>query len=797
MRSPFTSDVILSSATSMMSDAVLQNTSSKDIRPALNSDHDPDHDHRLIEYFTVSELRLFCSDDPRHHDDYDENSDIQLEGEGSDSVPDSLIDGLDNIELTVEDLYPPGEICELHVYEIRYNSRGEKVTLQVDATEDLDIPIDRSTDAALVLFRIYDSTKTLQSTSLEIRSTHMRFILREVIKSYPGVNLDSTGFVTIQGTPRCLFHYRREIQAFAEESEDEDVKEHATFLLRYMRRTLEKELAAYETYMESNDKDPGMEFGNLWMAFKPGDLIYREVHGEPSLYRLRSMTLKRPQLATMSPPGVPPPPLGGTHQLYDAPPGLPSLPSDQWRFQMDLIQCDGENFGYSTTPVVIGSFEGYRALRDLAIFPFEHHPEKQVVRRNLLTRGKFYLSLTGIHHMVFHYVPLSTHRDTDSESETIYSRVIVDCEQFYASMSTSVAFNPGSKLINSKAGDHMELAEEDILICPHEIPGFSLDGKKWTNYKLKGLKDIKFDHAAFQSLVLPRHQKDLIQSLVKEHQSKQLSFDDLIKGKGNGLIFLLHGEPGVGKTLTAESIAELTERPLYTIGCGDLGTHSSNVERAITSTLTLAYRWNSLVLLDEADVFMEQRSSQELNRNELVSVLLRVLEYSNCIMFLTTNRISSIDTAFKSRVHLALYYPRLSVQARRQIWDVFLARALGTKTPKWLDRRFRAKVASYEINGRQIKNIMRMSCAMATNNQRELQRQDILNSLGALISFEKNFERPESKDSNSFLNLLAYFLFFTFLFISMCIAVTLQRGEWDRVVFASWAYLSKGLLKAT
>ena len=46
-------------------------------------------------------------------------------------------------------------------------------------------------------------------------------------------------------------------------------------------------------------------------------------------------------------------------------------------------------------------------------------------------------------------------------------------------------------------------------------------------------------------------QKQMILSLVKIHMDSRLSFDDLIKSKGKGMIFLLHREPGVGKTLTA------------------------------------------------------------------------------------------------------------------------------------------------------------------------------------------------------------------------------------------------------
>ena len=61
---------------------------------------------------------------------------------------------------------------------------------------------------------------------------------------------------------------------------------------------------------------------------------------------------------------------------------------------------------------------------------------------------------------------------------------------------------------------------------------------------------------AFKSLLLAAPQKKMIHSMIKIHKDERLQFDDLIKGKGKGMIFLLHGEPGVGKTLTAGACFE-------------------------------------------------------------------------------------------------------------------------------------------------------------------------------------------------------------------------------------------------
>lgn len=137
---------------------------------------------------------------------------------------------------------------------------------------------------------------------------------------------------------------------------------------------------------------------------------------------------------------------------------------------------------------------------------------------------------------------------------------------------------------------------------------------------------------------------------------------DVIEGKGNGLTILLHGGPGTGKTLRAESVAELAEKPLYRVTCGDIRTDAEAVEKYLESVLHIGTIWKAgtlyhvpqrcikvadgaqVALFDENDVFQEERSQADLQRNALVSVFLRVLEYYDGILILTSNRGESDST---------------------------------------------------------------------------------------------------------------------------------------------------------
>lgn len=135
----------------------------------------------------------------------------------------------------------------------------------------------------------------------------------------------------------------------------------------------------------------------------------------------------------------------------------------------------------------------------------------------------------------------------------------------------------------------------------------------------------------FQKLVLPDGHKDIVRALVNTHDRRTTEMGDsrartpkrefdVVKGKGQGLIILLHGAPGVGKTSTAECVAANSGRPLLPITCGDLGGASvSDVERNLEKYFDLARKWKCVLLLDEADVFLGAREKGDIHQIMLAS----------------------------------------------------------------------------------------------------------------------------------------------------------------------------------
>ena len=255
--------------------------------------------------------------------------------------------------------------------------------------------------------------------------------------------------------------------------------------------------------------------------------------------------------------------------------------------------------------------------------------------------------------------------------------------------------------------------------------------KKWLHVFILHIGLIDFSPQAFDALVLPPSSKSLIHAFASaqvcahsgaHHDAHTLPTPanlgeqvglggDVIQGKGLGTVVLLSGPPGVGKTLTAESIAESMQCPLYTLSAGDLGTNPADVERVLTRTLDMCARWRAILLLDEADVFLTSRNASDLERNKLVSIFLRVLEYHRGLMFLTTNRLADIDAAFESRIHLSLRYKELDPAARMTVWKERLA-AVGGGRGGFGEEQVQ-RFAKVEMNGRQIKNAVRSAKVLA------------------------------------------------------------------------------------
>ncbi|KAL8837625.1 MAG: hypothetical protein Q9176_005542 [Flavoplaca citrina] len=622
--------------------------------------------------------------------------------------------------------------CELKTLESRPNWKGEIVVLEVGSKKHLDTPSSKVQESALVLVRYYGRNRETLYTELKIYSPYLKKAFKDIIPDFKGYNIENQPIVLYDGL-HYFFHYRQEFQEYGRNLEDQAAIEHLMFALTYMYSELEPELYSYYNYVEAPVTVPSIDFPNLWMVFKPGDHVYGNIAGSERV--LRVISVRRAD-----------------------------NDSSRWSIEGQAIRFDGRDLGYSTEKITINKYGGYVPLANLSYKPLSYLPDKKSISERMIERGRKFIRLRERQHYEYEgaveALDGAERQQTDTDDgyvshlykTIVKSRIVIDAERFYQAAPSRQLGN-FRKTIPKRNEEHLRLKDEDYLICCHTALGFSLADRKWCIFEVDLVKDVDYNVTAFENLMLDEKYKQMISALIKVHTEVQLSFDDVIKGKGKGLIFLLHGIPGVGKSLTAgmkraeerifitvfstdddiESVADSCKRPLYTITAGDLGTSAADVELGMGKALRLAERWNAIVLIDEADVFLEQ-------------LLLRLLEYYQGIMFLATNRIESFDQAFQSRVHLAVKYPALSSTFRKNLWRIFLHKASPGFSLEWLDPESLERLANEDLNGRQIKNIARTAYALAVSEHTALNFTHVEIALSAVQAFKSDCNEVVMKD---------------------------------------------------
>lgn len=380
----------------------------------------------------------------------------------------------------------------------------------------------------------------------------------------------------------------------------------------------------------------------------------------------------------------------------------------------------------------LGYYQGLMPINQLSV-----RPVTPVEKAELTERGiRFRKYAQGAHYI--HYKGQLTRSSWwSSRRFRADGRAMLDVNSFSQVDNNQFSSEGSASGIESSREDRgnkkvdIEIPDADLWRTYPFLYGFSLSAKQWGRMAVSGLSDIQFRTDAFEKLVLPEEDKELVKAIVQDEGN---DFSDLIDGKGGGSIFLLHGPPGQGKTLTAEAIAEELQRPLYSISVGELGTSPDSLEVTLREILDVATVWNAVLLLDEADIFLEERDEKDIVRNAMVGVFLRLLEYHQGVLFLTTNRVKNIDKAFYSRISIGLRFGEANAEKRAKIWTNLTAAAKVED----LDI---AALAEHDLNGRQIKNVIKLAIKLARAKGGVVDN-ELINNVIARTSNFSNDERP-------------------------------------------------------
>jgi hypothetical protein len=561
-----------------------------------------------------------------------------------------------------------------------------------------------------------DSSKPLVLDSIIVQSPFLKRVLSKVLEGYQGIVTDVTRLV-LYSPEECFVHRWDALAAArADPSHDDITKEH----LELLCNLLQEELGDTIQVRADAHRTQAVAWKNVWTLFPPGSTVLGSYKGKQIAMRFVSGSYINTNCGKV------------------------------YSMDCEYIDWDGTRLGWADINQRIPEYDGTMPFSSLRVTPLEFHPQVDAVKAALIARGQRFQSLAGYHYKAYNGQAIYYHElpngQTKARREPVNCRIVVDGATWERENYDNTVYLSSLHRDNVKGGSGQcggdassddncysdsdlvilgdddevvpRLSEEQLLMTGPVVRGYALKNKRWMEFYIDSIDEIQFDEGAFDSLVVNPEQKELILAFTQSQVSHKNSFDDVISGKGRGIIMLLSGGPGIGKTLTAESVAEQMRVPLYIMSAGDLGTDVSDVEDNLRQVTSMAASWNAVLLLDECDVFLEARSTHDMERNRIVSVFLRTLEYYEGILFLTTNRIDNIDTAFQSRIHMSLEYPPLDPAARASIWRGFLSRsvkpsgAVGMASHTITDAEI-LQVSKLNLNGRQIKNVLKMANLLA------------------------------------------------------------------------------------
>ncbi|KAI1413632.1 P-loop containing nucleoside triphosphate hydrolase protein [Hypoxylon sp. FL1857] len=675
----------------------------------------------------------------------------------------------------------PGQVCDVKtLYE------GEsKCTCCINWVEEIPQDIGSSADAdaesrrhALLIRmrRNHGDGKPMILHSIVIQSSHLKSILGQVFQDYSGITTTLKKLV-FKAPFHCFFYEWNRLEKVISEVEDPVGKSHGRLLKRILRREL-RETISLSADLNQNGV---ITYDYLWTIFKPGIDIYTFEDGYDRIYRLQKTLYVQGfggQFFQLTVNEIDCDGEGFGYQTRIFP--IFNFPGTKRVQDLDIFPA---SYHPKLSEVKDSLRKRGEMFRDIHSKPYYYGAYKGIILEGKHKRnvdGRIIVDPSSHANFTEEVVDL-----TPFDSSSLKPVMELNDQMHIAPPPPGPPGRgrprpgpyppppfptpglhhgwaapppppppPPVTVRNARGqGIHTkrpELTDDLVHLCTAYVRGYCFKIKKWGEYlvfsmiyrtdfcrqrrsngiqvtfHIENIKEIQWHDGAFDSLVLAEEYKRLINAFLSGHIDNKDRFDDVIEGKGQGVSILLEGPAGVGKTLTAEAVSEKLRRPLYAMGAGELGASPESVEDNLHMILEVAAKWDAVLLLDECDVLLAERSADNLGRNSIVAIFLRLLEYYRGMLFMTTNRVEAIDSAFKSRIHLTIKYPHLNAEARRKIWERFVQTSNQESTLQPLDF---AKLQKVDVNGREIKNIVKTAQLLASHENVPLAMEHIRTAL--------------------------------------------------------------------
>lgn len=422
--------------------------------------------------------------------------------------------------------------CEIKHLDRRYNDNNERYLVEPKEQVDTVAQKDWWQLFAFCVVHSYDTQGKLKEdcTRLHVNSQPLRQLLYDVIGDYASDPIDIED-VKIETPYHSLFHYRQQlrVEGFKRFEADEDSLAQVKLLLSWTDEKFEQETAAYEKCVTRGMKS--ITWDKLWTLFPPGTTVYRENHNQHEAYKV-------------------------LQYWYDTSDSGDKFPHFLVRVQ--FIDFDGDELGIRKTRIKIPKYTGSQDLADQEMMPLSLLDDADEMREALVKRGRKFESYIGQWFVNYEGTALK-YDPTSQQTLRFYAsgRVMIDCKTvhrygaLYDSFSVSHMpkgdnknYRVPKKVSKSKGASEAaraidKLSDDDVIYTNSVVRGYSFTNKKFLDFFVDDLSPIEWNTRCFEDLVIDPDVKKMVQALVSTHMNERSSIDDIVKGKGKGLVCVL------------------------------------------------------------------------------------------------------------------------------------------------------------------------------------------------------------------------------------------------------------------
>jgi adenylate kinase family enzyme len=195
--------------------------------------------------------------------------------------------------------------------------------------------------------------------------------------------------------------------------------------------------------------------------------------------------------------------------------------------------------------------------------------------------------------------------------------------------------------------------------------------------------------------------------------------------RGTGLVALMTGPPGTGKTMAAQVIASVLGLDLFRI---DLATSISKyigeTAKHLKRIFQRAADMNAVLLFDEADALFTKRTdvrdAHDRYANTDTNYLLQLIEDFTGIALLSSNKKQNMDTAFVRRIRYIFDFPRPTAVERLSLWRRIVRELAGDAPAKELGAGLETLAQVIDASGGQIKLAVLAAMFLSRQEQKPL-----------------------------------------------------------------------------